>query len=100
MDKKLRDALTDLEGDLVDLLMLVGGVLALVPPLEVILVLKHRRPSAVSTTAILALVAVVVIFASTVFALVVDIAIRVVPSLDGSGEGGDHEGREREESSD
>ncbi len=99
MDKTRRDTLTDLEGDFADFLVLVGGVLSLVPSLEVILVLKHRRPSAVSTTAILALVSVVVILAPTVFALVIDITIRVIPSLGGSGEGGDREDREREESS-
>ncbi len=99
MDKTRRDVLTDLEGDLADFLVLVGGVLSLVPSLEVILVLKHRRPSAVSTTTILALVSVVVILAPTVFALVIDIAIRVIPSLGRSGEGGDRKNREREESS-
>ena len=76
--------------------MLVGSVFALVPALEIILVLKDRLPGAVAAATILALVAVVVILASTVISLVVNFAI---PTLDGRGEGRDREDREREESS-
>ncbi len=92
------DGLTDLEGDLVDIFVVVGGVLALVLSLEVVLVLKYWLPGAVATTILLVFVAVVVVLATTdivaILALVIDTSIRVVPSLDGG-----REGREREESS-
>ncbi len=92
--------LTNLVGDLVDPLVLVGSVLALVPPLEVLLVLKDRLPGAVLVPVVL--FAVVVDLATTVtvavLALLIDAAIRIVSRFNGTREGGDRESGERDES--
>ncbi len=103
-NEQRRDRHTDLEGDLIDILVVVGGVLVLVPPLKVVLVLKQWLPGAVATTVDLVLAAVVVVLATSVImavhALVINTAVRAVPSLNGRGEGGDRKDHEREESSD
>ncbi|KAK0454284.1 hypothetical protein EV421DRAFT_1755958, partial [Armillaria borealis] len=87
----------DLEGDLVDFFVVVGSVLALVPPLEIIVVLKHRRPSAVATTVVLVVIVLLSIVFVAILVVVVYTAVGTVPSLNGSGEGGDRKGQ-REES--
>ncbi len=77
--------------------MVIGSVLAIFPPLEIIVVLKHWCPSAVATTIVLVVIVLLAIGFVAILVVVVHTAIGIVPRFDRSREGGDRKGQ-REES--